>query len=109
MNYLHFIFKNIVRNRRRTVLPILSIALSLFVLSTLMTVLTELNREPEGEDTHLRLVVRRASSLGDRLPEAYGAKLARVPGVRTVTTLTWFGGIDRKNTHLKSNHRYLPY
>jgi putative ABC transport system permease protein len=93
MNHLHFIWKNMVRNRRRTVLTILSIALSLFVLATLMTVLTELNREPEGEDAHLRLVVRRASSLGDRLPEAYGAKLARVPGVRTVTTLTWFGGI----------------
>src|SRR3989337_1453867 len=93
MNYLHFIWKNMARNRRRTLLTVLSIGLSLFVLSTLMTVLTELNRDPEGEDAHLRLVVRRASSLGDRLPEAYGAKLARVPGVRTVTTLTWFGGI----------------
>ena len=38
-----------VRNRRRTVLTVLSIGLSLFVLATLMTVLTELNREPEGE------------------------------------------------------------
>ena len=82
MNYIGFIWKNMMRNRRRTLLTILSIALSLFVLSTLMTVLTELNREPEGEDTHLRLVVRRASSLGDPLPEAYGAKLKRVPGVR---------------------------
>jgi len=93
MNYFHFIWQNMVRNRRRTVLTVLSLALPLFVLATLMTVLTELNREPEGEDKHLRLVVRRARSLGDRLPEAYGAKLARVPGVRTVTTLTWFGGI----------------
>jgi len=93
VNYISFIWKNMVRNRRRTVLTILSIGLSLFVLATLMTVLTELNREPEGEDTHLRLVVRRASSLGDRLPEAYAAKLARVPGVRIVHALTWFGGI----------------
>ena len=93
MNYVAFIWKNMVRNRRRTLLTILSIALSLFVLSTLMTVLTELNREPEGEDTHLRLVVRRASSLGDPLPEAYAAKLKRVPGVRMISALTWFGGI----------------
>jgi len=93
MNYINLVWKNMVRNRRRTILTILSIGLSLFVLATLMTVLTELNREPEGEDTHLRLVVRRASSLGDRLPEAYAAKLARVPGVRIVHALTWFGGI----------------
>ena len=93
MNYVNFVWKNMVRNKRRTLLTVLSIALSLFVLSTLMTVLTELNREPEGEDTHLRLVVRRATSLGDRLPEAYAAKLKRVPGVKLVHALSWFGGI----------------
>ena len=93
MTYASFIWTNIARNPRRTILTIVSIGLSLFVLSTLMTVLTELNREPEGEDTHLRLVVRRATSLADRLPEAYAAKLARVPGVRLVHALTWFGGI----------------
>ena len=93
MTYASFIWTNITRNPRRTILTIVSIGLSLFVLSTLMTVLTELNREPEGEDTHLRLVVRRATSLADRLPEAYAAKLARVPSVRLVHALTWFGGI----------------
>ncbi|MBI2563808.1 MAG: FtsX-like permease family protein [candidate division NC10 bacterium] len=99
MTYASFIWTNIARNPRRTILTIVSIGLSLFVLSTLMTVLTELNREPEGEDTHLRLVVRRATSLADRLPEAYAAKLQRVPGVRLVHALTWFGGIyiDERN------------
>ncbi|MBI2116010.1 MAG: ABC transporter permease [candidate division NC10 bacterium] len=99
MTYASFIWTNIARNPRRTILTIVSIGLSLFVLSTLMTVLTELNREPEGEDTHLRLVVRRATSLADRLPEAYAAKLERVPGVRLVHALTWFGGIyiDERN------------
>jgi len=98
MTYASFVWKNITRNRRRTILTIVSIAMSLFLLSTLRTVLTELNREPEG-DTHLRLVVRRASSLGDPLPEAYGEKLTRVPGVRLVSPLTWFGGtyVDERN------------
>ena len=99
MGALAFIWKNITRNRRRTVLTILSIALSLFLLSTLMTVLTELGRESPDGDQHLRLVVRRASSLGDPLPESYLDKLKRVPGVRTVHTLSWFGGIygDERN------------
>jgi putative ABC transport system permease protein len=86
-------------NRRRTVLTILSIALSLFLLSTPMTVLTELGRESPDGDQHLRLVVRRASSLGDPLPESYLDKLKRTPGVRMVHTLSWFGGIygDERN------------
>ncbi len=93
MTAASFVWKNIARNRRRTLLTVLSIGLSLFLLATLMTVLTELRREsPEG-DQHLRLVVRRASSLGDPLPEAYLDKLRRVPGVRLVHTLSWFGGI----------------
>jgi putative ABC transport system permease protein len=99
MGALAFIWKNITRNRRRTVLTILSIALSLFLLSTLMTVLTELGRESPDGDQHLRLVVRRASSLGDPLPESYLDKLKRTPGVRMVHTLSWFGGIygDERN------------
>ena len=99
MGALAFIWKNITRNRRRTVLTILSIALSLFLLSTLMTVLTELGRESPDGDQHLRLVVRRASSLGDPLPESYLDKLKRVPGVRMVHTLSWFGGlyVDERN------------
>lgn len=99
MGALAFIWKNITRNRRRTVLTILSIALSLFLLSTLMTVLTELGRESPDGDQHLRLVVRRASSLGDPLPESYLDRLKRMPGVRMVHTLSWFGGIyvDERN------------
>ncbi len=99
MTTFGFIWTNIARNRRRTILTVVSIGVSLFVLSTLMTVLTELNREPEGQDAHLRLVVRRASSLGSPLPEAYRTKLERVPGVRMVHALMWFGGIyvDERN------------
>jgi len=99
MNIFGLVWKNISRNRRRTILTVLSIALSLFLLSTLMTVLTELERESPDGDQHLRLVVRRASSLVDPLPEAYLEKLKRVPGVRLVHTLSWFGGIyvDERN------------
>lgn len=99
MNIFGLVWKNISRNRRRTILTVLSIGLSLFLLSTLMTVLTELERESPDGDQHLRMVVRRASSLGDPLPESYLEKLKRVPGVRLVHTLSWFGGIyvDERN------------
>jgi putative ABC transport system permease protein len=99
MRFLPLLLKNALRNRRRFMLTVLSVAVSLFMFCTLMTVLTELERENPSEVAHLRLVVRRATSLADPLPEGYRAKLAAVPGVRLVTPLTWFGGlyIDERN------------
>lgn len=91
--------KSALRNVRRFVLTVLSVAVSLFMFCTLMTVLTELDRENPSEVAHLRLVVRRATSLADPLPEAYQAKLASVPGVTAVHPMNWFGGlyIDERN------------
>jgi len=99
MRFLPFICKSALRNRRRFVLTVFSVAVSLFMFSTLMTVLTELERENPSEVAHLRLVVRRATSLADPLPESYGPKLAAVPGVRAVHPMNWFGGlyIDERN------------
>lgn len=99
MRYLPFVLKSALRNVRRFVLTVLSVAVSLFMFCTLMTVLTELERENPSEVAHLRLVVRRATSLADPLPEAYQAKLAAVPGVRAVHPMNWFGGlyIDERN------------
>ncbi len=99
MNYGHVIIKSAFRNRRRTTLTVVSIAFSLFLLCTLQTILTELDRVSALDTTALRLVVRRATSLGDPLPESYRAKLERVPFVTEVTDLNWFGGvyIDERN------------
>jgi putative ABC transport system permease protein len=99
MRYLPFVLKSALRNVRRFVLTVLSVAVSLFMFCTLMTVLTELERENPSEVAHLRLVVRRATSLADPLPESYGPKLAAVPGVRAVQPMNWFGGlyIDERN------------
>ena len=99
MRFLPFVVKSALRNVRRFVLTVLSVAVSLFMFCTLMTVLTELERENPSEVAHLRLVVRRATSLADPLPESYRAKLAAVPGVTAVHPMNWFGGlyIDERN------------
>jgi putative ABC transport system permease protein len=103
MRYLPFVFKSALRNVRRFVLTVLSVAISLFMFCTLMTVLSELERENPSEIAHLRLVVRRATSLADPLPEAYGAKLAAVPGVRAVHPMNWFGGLYIDERHFFAN------
>jgi len=99
VRFFLLVAKNARRNVRRTLLTISSVAVSLFMLCTLLTVLTELGRQGGGESAYLRLVVQRATSLADPLPESYRQKLETVPGVVLVHPMNWFGGIyqDERN------------
>ena len=94
-----FILRNALRNKRRLSLTVLSVALSLFLFTTMQTALHELTQPPTSEDAALRLVVRNKVSLGNVLPSKYRPRLERMPGVRHVMKLTWFGGIykDKAN------------
>jgi putative ABC transport system permease protein len=99
MKYLEFLLRNLMRNRRRTVLTVTSIAVSLFLVATMRTVLTQLESPPETPDTALRLITRHRVSLSNTLPSAYRAKIAKVSGVDGVVGEMWFGGVykDPKN------------
>src|SRR5262245_42995806 len=78
---------------------VVSIALSLFLLTTLLTVVSELERPPASLDAALRIVVRNAVSLGTPMPVAYQQQIEQVSGVALVTRTQWFGGvyIDERN------------
>jgi putative ABC transport system permease protein len=99
MSYPKLVWKNITRNNRRSILTACSIALALFVLSTLMTFLSETERRLK-ETSPLRLVTRHAISLANFLPERYRAQIEKIPGVASVTPMSWFGGtyIDEAHT-----------
>ena len=94
-----FILRNAFRNKRRLGLTVLSVALSLFLFTTMQTAMHELTQPPTSEAAALRIVVRNRVSLGNVLPAKYHARLERMPGVRHVMKLTWFGGIykDKAN------------
>jgi putative ABC transport system permease protein len=88
-----------MRNKRRSILTILSIALSLFLMTTLLTVVTELEKPPEAQEAALRLVTRSAVSLGNPLPVSYQQIIEQVPGVAATMQMQWFGGVyvDERN------------
>ena len=98
MKYAKLIFKNILRNKRRTLLTISSLVVSLFLIITLATILTEFDRGA-SEASPLRLVSRHAVSLGFVIPMAHLQKIKTVPGVKEAMPFSWFGGIykDEKN------------
>jgi putative ABC transport system permease protein len=99
MKFLRLLLNNILRNKRRTFLTLSSIAVSLFLITTLLTVLHEMENPPSTPESALRLLTRHRVSLANILPMSYRGKIARVEGVEAVIGSMWFGGVykDPKN------------
>src|SRR4051794_34863290 len=97
LRYLPLVIKNAWRNRRRTILTILSIAASLSLLGILMAIYAAFYVTAPPAAQALRLAVTNKVSLVFPMPEAYREKIKRVPGVREVTVQQWFGGIYKND------------
>ena len=102
MKFAKLIFKNILRNKRRTLLTISSLVVSLFLIISLATILTEFDRGTD-EASPLRLVSRHAVSLGFVIPMAHLQKMKTVPGVKEVMPFSWFGGIYKDEQNFFAN------
>ena len=98
MRFAKLILKNVLRNKRRTLLTVSSLVVSLFLIITLATILTEFERGSE-ESNPSRLMSRHSVSLAFLLPIGDLQRIQTVPGVQSATPFTWFGGIykDEKN------------
>ena len=101
--YVSLIVKNSLRNRRRTVLTIASIAISLCLLGVLMAMYRALFLAgPATPAQALRVVTHHKVSITQPLPSSYEQKIRRIQGVRAVTIWQWFNGKykderDRRN------------
>jgi putative ABC transport system permease protein len=107
MKFSRLILKNILRNKRRTLLTISSLVVSLFLIITLATILTEFSRGSEASNP-LRLITRHAVSLGFTLPVAQQQRIATVPGVKSVMPFSWFGGIYKDEKNFFANDQPVP-
>ncbi len=103
MKYWRIIWKNVTRNKKRTSLTILSIAFSLLLVTFLRTLIVELGKANPAPESTRRVVVRRLTSLQERMPESYRQKLERVPHVQLVAAIDWFGGIYRERKNFFAN------
>ncbi len=99
MKYVRLLLTNVFRNRRRSILTITSISVSLFLVATLLTVLSEMENPPTTPESAHRLICRHRVSLANILPKSYLQKIAKVDGVEAVIGSMWFGGVykDPKN------------
>jgi len=110
LRYFPLIAKNAWRNRRRTILTILSIAASLSLLGILMAIYAAFYVSEPPPAQALRLAVTNKVSLTFSMPEAYREKIKQIPGVREVMAEQWFGGMykDRRPENLFARFAIEP-
>jgi putative ABC transport system permease protein len=93
MTLTRFVTKNAFRNKRRSILTVLSIAFSLLLLTLMMTIWRAFYLDQGSAESAERLVVRHRVSLTFSLPGFYREKIRAIPGVVAVVPVSWFGGI----------------
>ncbi len=110
LRHLPLILKNCWRNRRRTILTVLSISVSLCLLGVMMAIYHAFYFQAASPYQALRLVVRNRVSLVFGLPQSYREKILLVPGVRDAEISQWFGGIyiDRRPEHMFARFAVEP-
>jgi putative ABC transport system permease protein len=92
MTLTRFVTKNAFRNKRRSILTVLSIAFSLWLLTLMMTIWSAFYLEDGSAESAERLIVRHRVSLTFSLPSYYREKIRAIPGVVSVVPVSWFGG-----------------
>lgn len=96
-----FVVRSAFRNKRRSVLTMMSIGFSLLLLTMMICIWRSFYVDQVAPEASRRLIIRDRVSLAFFLPAFYRDKIRAVPGVSAVAPLTWFGGryIDDRPSH----------
>jgi len=92
MTLTRFVTKSAFRNKRRSLLTVLSITFSLLLLTLMMTVWHTFYIDKGSAESAQRLVTRHRVSLTQSMPAFYREKIRAIPGVVAVAPNNWFGG-----------------
>jgi putative ABC transport system permease protein len=88
------VWRNLTRRPLRSTLTVLCVAIAVFLICFLRTMVTTLNAGVENADNR-RLAVMSRSGLFANLPLKYQATIDKLPGVELTTKFQWFGGYFR--------------
>jgi putative ABC transport system permease protein len=96
-----FVVRNTFRNKRRSLLTMVSISFSLLLLTLMISIWRAFYVDQVAPEAARRLIIRDRVSLAFFLPAYYRDKIRAVPGVTAVVPETWFGGryIDDRPEH----------
>jgi putative ABC transport system permease protein len=96
-----FVVRNTFRNKRRSLLAMISISFSLLLLTLMICIWRSFYVDQVAPEASRRVITRDRVSLAFFLPAFYRDKIRSVKGVTAVAPLTWFGGryIDDRPEH----------
>lgn len=96
-----FIVRNTFRNKRRSLLTMISISFSLLLLTLMICIWRSFYIDQVAPEASRRVIIRDRVSLAFFLPAYYREKIRSVPGITAVVPLTWFEGryIDNRPEH----------
>ena len=92
MTLTRFVSKNAFRNKRRSILTVLSVGFSLLLLTMMMSIWRSFYVDNGSQQSALRLITRHKVSLTFEMPAFYREKIRALPGVAEVVPMNWFGG-----------------
>src|ERR1700687_5509405 len=93
MKYASLVFKNLLRSKRRTILTVLSIAVSLFIFSALVSIPTVANQILSDTASSTRIATHNRAGLAYSIPVAYRQRIVAIPHVEAAMAQSWFGGV----------------
>jgi putative ABC transport system permease protein len=93
MKYAMLVLKNLRRSKRRAILTVLSIAVSLFIFSALVSLPTVANRFLADSASTTRVACHNKAGVTYNLPESYAQRIQAIPHVVVATNDCWFGGV----------------
>src|SRR5579859_6382887 len=92
MTLSSFVVRNTFRNKRRSLLTMISISFSLLLLTLMMSIWRSFYIDQVAPEAARRVITRDRVSLAFLLPLYYRDKIRSIPGVVAVAPMTWFGG-----------------
>jgi putative ABC transport system permease protein len=92
VKFVGLVLKSAKRSKRRTFLTVMSVAIAVFLFSSLRAVLDGFSAATEASSS-TRIVTVRSTSLIFSMPTTHGETIKSMNGVRDLTWANWFGGV----------------
>jgi len=92
MHILTYIWRNLKRNKLRSMLTILSVGFSLALMTVLHGYMAMQGEWGKEAAKHGRIVVMNSQGFSGSVPIAYVDRVCGIPGVEAATPYAWYGG-----------------
>lgn len=103
MKFARLIFRNLLRNKVRSILTVALMAVIFFFVATLLSILANFEQAADSGEGQNRLGVQSAISLAHMLPYSHEAKIREIDGVAETAKLQWVGAYYREQRNFFAN------